>query len=185
MKCPRCRTMGQDSHLSQTILGNIEVDFCLNCGGIWFDKQELGQTIELSKEEVNTIISKLSDAVEFDKSNDVELKCPKCDVPMNKYRYMYTSNIYIDGCDLCEGVWLDKNELISIMNYLSEASKEDPEKEAQVIAKVKQIKLEYELREREFVDSLVKMDDTAKNPISRAFGEVLQSIYSFFYKIGL
>jgi Zn-finger nucleic acid-binding protein len=185
MRCPRCKTIGEDHQLTQTNLGNMEVDFCLNCGGMWFDKQELAQAIILPEEQVKAITKKLDNTIEIDKQKDVELECPKCSTAMYKYRYMYTSNIYIDSCEVCEGIWLDKNELLAIMDYLVQSDKVDPQKEAEVIAKITQVKLEYEQKEREFVDSLVKMDDTSKNPIFRGFGEILQSIYSFLYKRGL
>ncbi|MCS7165372.1 MAG: zf-TFIIB domain-containing protein [Candidatus Calescibacterium sp.] len=185
MNCPRCRTFGNEVELKQISISEILIDVCDECGGIWFDKQELGQAIQTSKEEIQKLTETLSNAIEFDKTKDVEMNCPKCNDKMFKYRYMYTSNIYIDGCDKCEGVWIDKGELLEIINYLEEASKVDPEKEQMLLAKLQQIKLEYEQKEKEFIDSLVKLDDKAKSPISRAFGEILQSIYTFMYKKGL
>lgn len=185
MNCPRCKTFGQVVELKNSVIDNIEIDICSECGGIWFDKQELGNVVNIDKAEAEKVSNMLSNTREIDKSQDTELECPNCNLPMFKYRYMYTSNIFIDSCDKCEGIWLDKGELLGIINYLEEASKVDPEKEAAVLAKVRQIKMEYQQREKEFVDSLVKLDDTAKNPVSKAFGELLQSIYSFLYKRGM
>ncbi|MCS7243160.1 MAG: zf-TFIIB domain-containing protein [Candidatus Calescibacterium sp.] len=185
MDCPRCKTFGNVVEMKAASLNNIEIDLCEECGGIWFDKQELGKATNISKEDIDRFTEVLGNAKEFDKSRDTELECPRCNVPLFKYRYMYTSNIYIDECDKCEGVWIDKGELLAIVNYLEEASKIDPEKEAAILTKVKQIKHEYEQREKEFMDSLVTLDDRSRNPVSRAFGEVLQSIYSFLYKRGL
>lgn len=185
MNCPRCKTLGQENQLNLSRIGNLDIDICSECGGIWFDKQEMGIATGFSKEEIQALSNMLSNTSQVDKFQDKELECPKCNIPMYKYRYMYTSNIYIDSCEKCEGIWLDKNELIAIIDYLEEASKIDPEKEAQIIQKMQQIKQEYQQREREFIDSLVKLDDTAKNPISKSFGEILQSIYSFLYRKGL
>ena len=184
MLCPRCLSNSKEVELQKSVLHGIEIDVCNSCGGIWFDKLELSEAISLSKEEVTNFYNKLSNLSVDNKpvERDLVLNCPKCNVEMNKYRYMYTSSIYIDSCDRCEGIWLDKGELLSILNYLEEASKVDPEKEAAIISKVKLIKKEYELKEREFVDSLVKLDDTAKNPITKALGEILQAIHTFIYR---
>jgi|GEM_PF-329426 len=196
MFCPRCLTNSKEVLLQNMVLEGIELDVCNSCGGIWFDKQELASAVSLDKQTVDSFYNKLnalkvqdetSETVSNDQNftKDLILKCPKCNIEMSKYKYMYTSNIYIDSCDRCEGIWLDNNELLNIINYLEEASKVDPEKEAAVLAKVQQIKKEYELREKEFVDSLVKLDDKARNPITKGLGEVLQAIYSFLYKRGL
>jgi Zn-finger nucleic acid-binding protein len=196
MFCPRCLTNSKEVLLQNMVLDSIELDVCNSCGGIWFDKQELASAISLDKQTVESFYNKLNslkvqNEISETASNeqgftkDLILKCPKCNIEMSKYKYMYTSNIYIDSCDRCEGIWLDNNELLNIINYLEEASKVDPEKEAAVLAKIHQIKKEYELREKEFIDSLVKLDDKARNPITKGLGEVLQAIYSFLYKRGL
>ncbi|MGC8735002.1 MAG: zf-TFIIB domain-containing protein [bacterium] len=198
MLCPRCLANSKEVELQNAVLENIELDVCNSCGGIWFDKQELASAVSLDKQTVDNFYNKLSNlkstnsesnnegnSVEKTLNKDVILKCPKCNIEMSKYRYMYTSNIYIDSCDKCEGIWLDNKELLNIINYIEEASKVDPEKEAAILAKIQQIKKEYELKEKEFVDSLVKMDDKARNPIIKGLGEVLQAIYSFLYKRGL
>ncbi|MFN4219383.1 MAG: zf-TFIIB domain-containing protein [bacterium] len=184
MTCPRCKTRGEIYHLKKANLENIEIDICENCGGIWFDKSELGQAVKISSEEIQKLTNILENTNQVEKE-DVELNCPRCDIPMMKYRYMYTSNIYIDSCEKCEGIWIDKGELIQIINYLEESSKIDPEKEAAILQKISQIKMEYQLKEKEFVDSLVRMDNTARNPVSKAFGGLLQAVYSFLYKKGL
>lgn len=185
MICPRCKTRGEISYLKKANLDNIQVDICEKCGGIWFDKDELGQATKVTQEEIQKLESLLENTQQIEKFEDVELNCPTCDLPMMKYRYMYTSNIYIDSCEKCGGIWIDKGELIQIINYLEESSKVDPEREAAVLQKISQIKVEYQLKEKEFVDSLVRMDNTARNPITKAFGSLLQAVYSFLYKKGL
>ena len=192
MLCPRCLVNSKEINLESTVLEGIELDLCSECGGIWFDKQELASAISLDKQAIINFQDKLANLKTSDvkntenvESKDYSLNCPKCNSVMNKYKYMYTSNIYIDSCDKCEGIWIDRGELLNIVNYLEEASKIDPEKEAEVLAKIQQIKKEYELKEKEFVDSLVKLDDKARNPITKGLGEVLQAIYSFLYKRGL
>ncbi len=46
MKCPNC-----EIPLMMTERKGIEVDFCINCRGIWLDRGELDKLIEMSMEE--------------------------------------------------------------------------------------------------------------------------------------
>ena len=46
-------------------------------------------------------------------------ECPKCSNRMNSLAYR-ESNIVIDKCPHCEGVWLDHREFDKIVDYLNE-----------------------------------------------------------------
>jgi ribosomal protein L37AE/L43A len=46
-----------------------------------------------------------------------EYLCPVCDVNLNTFR---TFGIEIDGCDKCQGIWLDRDELKAGFGYMSE-----------------------------------------------------------------
>ena len=48
--------------------------------------------------------------------------CPKCMMAMKKVNYAYDSNIIIDRCEKCAGIWTDKGELIAIAKFV----KNDP-----------------------------------------------------------
>jgi len=159
MFCPKCLISSEEVLLQNMVLDSIELDVCSSCGGIWFDKQELASAVSLDKQTVESFYNKLNSLKTQDETGEIAsneqgftkdliLKCPKCNIEMSKYKYMYTSNIYIDSCDRCEGIWLDNNELLNIINYLEEASKVDPEKEAAVLAKVQQIKKRIRIKRK-------------------------------------
>jgi Zn-finger nucleic acid-binding protein len=44
MDCPRCK-----SSLTARNREGIEIDICEKCGGIWFDKGELGKLVKLEQ----------------------------------------------------------------------------------------------------------------------------------------
>lgn len=96
----------------------IEVDFCENCKGTWFDNGELSR--------VDTIIEPV--VYEFRKidpfTTQMEaLYCPSCNekVLMSKAEHPRDNKVIHDYCPSCKGIWLDKGELEAIQkeNWLT------------------------------------------------------------------
>jgi len=45
-------------------------------------------------------------------------QCPECYEPMREFNYAYDSNIFLDRCDICGGIWLNPNEIIDIAKHI-------------------------------------------------------------------
>ena len=112
MQCPDDSTELQRS----TYEGDVTVDRCGGCGGIWLDHGEIESIQELREidyaDELQTIPNY------FDKSYEMALArsegvytCPKCQRDMEKREYAYCSQIMIDVCPQCRGVWLHSDEI--------------------------------------------------------------------------
>ncbi len=112
MQCPDDSTELQRS----TYEGDVTVDRCGGCGGIWLDHGEIESIQELREidyaDELQTIPNY------FDKSYAMALArsegvytCPKCQRDMEKREYAYCSQIMIDVCPQCRGVWLHSDEI--------------------------------------------------------------------------
>ena len=114
MNCPKC-----NNKLTQTKINGAQVNYCDNCGGIWFDKDEL----KLVRDERDKNLSWL----DFDLWNDKDklsvsgksINCPRDGKPLFKIKCGNTG-VMIDICLECRGVWLDKNELDKIISELKE-----------------------------------------------------------------
>ena len=112
MKCPK-----DQSELSKRIYeSDIEIDECPQCRGVWLDNGELEKIQETKEndysEELKTIPNYISGAYTMANAKQEEVrKCPNCDNPMISKEYSYCSQINIDLCPHCQGIWLDKNEL--------------------------------------------------------------------------
>jgi membrane associated rhomboid family serine protease/Zn-finger nucleic acid-binding protein len=108
--CPSCGA----SLVKQKARG-MAIDVCSRCGGIWVDSGRLDDFL------VREIINRpdLPDAPpelrkEVTKPRDVSepgRKCPRCGRPMGKLNYAYDSNIIVDRCETCNGVWADAGEI--------------------------------------------------------------------------
>jgi len=123
MKCPVC-----SNNLSRRRIQLVEIDICPYCKGIWFDSGELSVVVrELSaREEISPQKTKLFHRREVRSIYEAEEKqrlCPKCNQTMKKFNYASDSNVFIDKCPNCGGIWADKGEVTEIARYL----KEDPQ----------------------------------------------------------
>ena len=44
--------------------------------------------------------------------------CPTCDFAMREFNYAYDSNVFLDRCEQCKGIWLDPNEIVDIAKHI-------------------------------------------------------------------
>jgi len=116
---------------------NQRVDVCRSCGGVWFDKEELLNVVDglLSKNLIETESIKEAYGKRAVASEDIDKfrrYCPRCKVELEVFNYSYDSNVFLDRCPICLGVWADRKELESVGKYL----KGNPEvdKYAEVLA---------------------------------------------------
>ena len=115
MKCPKCKV----ENLKEIKINGIKIDRCEHCGGLWFDKYELKITrdhrdknlswldFDLWKDENKLVVSGRS------------INCPRDEKPLFKIKCKNT-DVMVDVCLECHGVWLDKNELDKIISALKE-----------------------------------------------------------------
>jgi Zn-finger nucleic acid-binding protein len=108
MDCPVCKNA-----MITLELAEVEIDHCIDCGGIWLDVGELELLLgdpEKSKQ--------LLDSFEID-SNCTEKprRCPICDKKMQKIIVgQATPALLIDKCTKGDGLWFDKGELPDIID---------------------------------------------------------------------
>ncbi len=114
MKCPKCN----DINLEEIKINGIRVDRCKNCGGLWFDRDEL----KIVRDHRDRNLSWL----DFDLWKDTDKlmvsgrsDCPRDGKPLFKIKCKNT-NVLVDICLDCQGIWLDKDELDKIISALKE-----------------------------------------------------------------
>lgn len=116
---------------------DVHLDDCPQCGGIWFDDGELKKIQAMGDE---LCLQSLEDKAHPNKSvitTEREAKmCPVCNERLVPYKYMYSSDVLLDECDNCFGVWVQDGELMKMVDYLeSEQHAMEPAKR-EVIAAV-------------------------------------------------
>jgi len=103
MNCVKC-----DGQLRKVVIGEIEVDQCDSCAGIWFDLGELEKILESES------IDKLRKEIDNKEGHDEKRgTCPRCGGTGNMVRVtsMKDADIHIDTCSVCYGQWLDAGEI--------------------------------------------------------------------------
>lgn len=114
MFCPICKKI----KLKQEIFHNVEVDYCSDCLGIWFDKEELRWAKDEKDKDLNWLdIDLWKNPADFKISRGKVRLCPHCRMPLYEV-YYGDSGVIVDVCNLCQGVWLDRKEFLKITDWL-------------------------------------------------------------------
>ncbi len=98
--CPRCNVTMKAEYV-QKLGPDVRIDVCEKCGGSWFDRGELAQTIKDRR-----IADQLSEAPI--RGTMSPIACPRCG---GRMRVRKEWDVEVDVCISCGGVWLDHGEL--------------------------------------------------------------------------
>jgi Zn-finger nucleic acid-binding protein len=101
----------------------IELDYCLQCSGVWVDASELELLLEALKRQgaqikQNDLLSPRQAVV-----NEVTRKCPHCSAKMEKVWMGKEPQVVIDSCPRGHGLWFDGGELHQILCQLEPVDK--------------------------------------------------------------
>ena len=92
-------------------LDEVEIDHCLECGGIWLDFGELEQLLD----DANAMEKMLKQSSADQRNKQGDRKCPICGKRMEIVTVGSEKNIRIDRCPRSHGLWFDKGELSDII----------------------------------------------------------------------
>ena len=101
MLCPKCRK----ATLAEMQVGDVRtaVDQCRSCGGIWFDRKELEVIMDLAAKDLSIPAA----------AEETRRTCPRDFENLATFKYPQTE-VMVDMCRRCEGLWLDGGELTEI-----------------------------------------------------------------------
>jgi len=109
--CPHC-AVAMQSVTARAYSGYcVALDQCLRCGGIWCDRWELFPVTAEEAERLDTIDEKKVGA-------DVPApqtpgRCPRCGIDLKTFHDpLLPPDARIERCRVCEGMWLNRGELI-------------------------------------------------------------------------
>jgi Zn-finger nucleic acid-binding protein len=102
MQCPKCQQLLQHQYF-----GEVEVDQCPNCQGVWFD---LGELPVLRRQKNTNFSAGSADSNIYDV---LSAPCPRCggEGDMTRVHDLKRPEIVMDTCPVCYGIWLDGGEL--------------------------------------------------------------------------
>ncbi|SYZ72582.1 conserved hypothetical protein [Candidatus Zixiibacteriota bacterium] len=97
-------------------LNQVEIDYCLECGGIWLDGGEL----EILIEDPAEVKKMLADFASGRESASGKRKCPVCRKKMEMITIGDKNKVQIDRCVRHHGIWFDKNELDEVIEIFDQ-----------------------------------------------------------------
>ncbi len=108
MDCPAC-----GNAMITLELADVEIDHCVDCGGIWLDAGELELLMDDRQKAAQLLASFQEDVSAAEKPR----KCPICDKKMAKIVVGTAQpTLLIDKCRRGDGLWFDRGELKDILD---------------------------------------------------------------------
>ena len=105
--CPKCTL---EILVETPSVGNVPLDVCPNCSGIWFDKGELETLLAKSQGGGAADLRLIDPKAEGH-------ACPCCKTRMS-HGGLVNPLLLVDKCEACGGVWLDSRELDLVKKLL-------------------------------------------------------------------
>jgi Zn-finger nucleic acid-binding protein len=112
MDCPR----DGSKLFPQAYEGDVFVDACPKCKGMFLDRGELKKIESAHERDYKEMMSRMPDLVAqaYERARqraEREPNCPKCGSEMEIREYAYCSQVMINKCIKCAGIWLDQGEV--------------------------------------------------------------------------
>ncbi|MBT8496255.1 MAG: zf-TFIIB domain-containing protein [Deltaproteobacteria bacterium] len=125
LRCPRC-----DGETVSRLVGDLLIDECGDCHGIWLDNQALKRLLEEVEEgSVKEFVAPggaIASATGASSASTIDagsrgrmyVKCPECDNVMNRKNFARSSGVIIDQCK-AHGTWFDGGELPRVVDFVA------------------------------------------------------------------
>lgn len=113
MNCPRC-----GNPMRAHRIGDVELDECRSCRGIWCDRDELRLAKDRTDPDLNWMDFELWKHEDRFRISSKPFRCPKCAVGMAAVEYGDTG-VEVDCCSTCQGTWLEEGEFGKIIDALT------------------------------------------------------------------
>lgn len=112
MKCPACQDV-----IFVIEYDDIELDYCQQCRGVWFDRGELDLLLgDAASVEIEAVPSEES-----------LRRCPICRAPMAKMNIGPGGGVLIDACPQQCGLWFDGGEVGDLAGALQQEGQQLPQ----------------------------------------------------------
>lgn len=122
MKCPNCSIEMNQSSLKTDADAYALVDQCPQCGGVWFDRNELYRFAAVP-DSLLAVDRKLLSAPVPQKEH---LSCPKCSTMLAKYNDPVFKNMVVFMlCRDCGGIWMNSREMTDYAAFRAHFDKDE------------------------------------------------------------
>jgi Zn-finger nucleic acid-binding protein len=129
----------------------VEIETCDRCGGEWLDPNELKSIVSAREkrwnaQELEDLKSAAIQGVKLDEV-DEDLLCPNCSEPMDPINYAGDSGVILDKCTVCDGIWLDADEIEKVQMLVESWEKALPDDMKHYGARMRGVAAEVDSRD--------------------------------------
>ncbi len=93
---------------------SIELDYCTDCQGVWFDSGELELLLKSMNLDRPNLLQDIL-ATRASKTTEKKRKCPICRRKMMKTTVGRKPEILVDACGQGHGLWFDNGEICQLL----------------------------------------------------------------------
>lgn len=111
LTCVKCTSV-----LDKARVGDVEVDLCPSCGGLWLDHGEIERLGRGKTEELTKLRTALAGSSAPDPASETTTTCPACPGSLNE---VVLGPVHVEYCGKCHGIFLDKGELDQAVKAVS------------------------------------------------------------------
>jgi Zn-finger nucleic acid-binding protein len=129
MICPACK-----KDMIVVEYSNVELDYCLNCHGVWFDSDELELLLRCLKLDTPDLMLSHILGLEEAATAEKKTRCPICRRKMKKTTIGDRPEILIDACTRKDGLWFDGGEIVELVKKLAKKKSLGEEAEHKVLS---------------------------------------------------
>jgi Zn-finger nucleic acid-binding protein len=129
MICPACK-----NDMIVVEYNNIELDYCNDCHGVWFDSTELELLLKsMSLDSGSLLLNDILNSPEA-MSREKKRKCPICRRKMKKTTVGEYPGVLVDVCPQGNGLWFDGGELAQLLKHLTKKQPAGQGSQQQIIS---------------------------------------------------
>jgi len=110
MDCPVCKVA-----MMVVEYDGVELDYCVECRGIWFDRNEMEWLLLKGGLRIEDLDMKASTRTQAKTAGETERRCPLCRRRMKKMSVGAEPPVIVDRCARHGGYWFDGGELHAVM----------------------------------------------------------------------
>jgi Zn-finger nucleic acid-binding protein len=103
LACVKCTSV-----LDKARVGDVEVDLCPSCGGLWLDHGEIERLGRGKTDDVSRLRTALTGTQTPEPASDTTTACPACP---GQLKVVTLGPLDIEYCGKCHGIFLDRGEL--------------------------------------------------------------------------